>query len=257
MLSFRQTNIAARASTNLHELREIRAEARTLPMSKSIFEEVLGATFEQLHPKVQERFGFSSESHKRAIGRGVMDRVWHGPFYTLPFLMVGTWRRIMFPEQGENVPFTIENWAYIDTFGRETITWLRSFELGRGRRFDAYMVRDQNRNIIVDYLGTHQHLAVDIHLSVAANGGLRLESGEQRFYEGGLGFKFPMLFSGTASVCEWFDDETGNYRIEVTVRNRVWGPLFGYSGSFEVAWMDVETDSPPEDVKPVREEVRY
>lgn len=226
-------------------------------MRKSIYQEVLGADFNRLHPKVQERFGFHSGDLKAAIGRGTMDRVWHGPFYTLPFLMVGTWRHIMFPEQGEHVPFTIENWAYQDSFGRETVTWLRTFRLGRGRRFDAYMVRDPHRNVIVDYLGTHQHLAVDIHLSVAENGGLRLESGEQRFYEGKLGFKLPMLFSGVASVCTWFDDETGKHMIEVEVRNKFWGPLFGYSGAFDVEWLDVSAGDIPERVRPLREEGRF
>jgi len=226
-------------------------------VSKSIYQQVLGADFDRLHPKVQERFGIHSKSLKGAIGRGSMDRVWHGPLYTLPFLMIGTWRHIMFPEQGQNVPFTIENWAYLDSFGRETVTWLRSFRLGRGRRFDAYMVRDPHRNLIVDYLGTHQHLAVDIHLSVAENGGLRLASGEQRFYEGRLGFKFPMLFSGVASVCEWFDDETGKHRIEVEVRNKLWGPLFGYSGAFDLEWVDLSPGQVPDRVRPLREESRH
>jgi hypothetical protein len=226
-------------------------------MSSSIYQQVLGADFERLHPRVQERFGIHSEKSKGAIGRGTMDKVWHGPPYTLPFLMIGTWRHIMFPDQGENVPFTIENWAYVDSFGRETVSWLRSFQLGRGRRFDAYMVRDPQRNLIVDYLGTHQHLAVDIHLSVPENGGLRLVSGEQRFYEARLGFKFPMFFSGVASVCEWFDDEIGKHRIQVEVRNKLWGPLFGYSGSFEVEWVDVSVTGVPKGVRPRREEPRY
>ncbi len=127
-------------------------------MSKSIYEEVLGEDFQRLHPRVQERFSFNSESHKGAIGRGVMERIWHGRWYTRPFLKVGAWRNIMFPEQGTNIPFTIENWAYLDSLGRETVTWLRSFKVGPGRRFDAYMVRDPNRNLIVDYLGLAYHL---------------------------------------------------------------------------------------------------
>jgi hypothetical protein len=40
----------------------------------------------------------------------------------------------MFPEKGENVPFTIENWAYVDTLGRETVTELRTFKLGTRAR---------------------------------------------------------------------------------------------------------------------------
>jgi hypothetical protein len=217
----------------------------------------MGAEFDRLHPKVQERFGFNSRSGKGAIGRGVMDRVWHGPPFTLPFLKVGTWRHIMFPEQGSDIPFTIENWAYQDALGRETVTWLRSFKVGRERRFDAYMVRDPHRNLIIDYLGTHQHLAVDIHLEVAENGGLELISGEQRFYEGPIGFKFPMLMSGYATVCEWFDDSIGQHRIEVEVHNKVWGPLFGYSGRFDVEWVAVGPNQLPAGIRPIREEARY
>jgi hypothetical protein len=69
-------------------------------------------------------------------------------------------------------------------------------ESRRARRFDAYMVYSDSRRRIVDYLGSHEHLAVDIDLSVDEAGGLRLRSGAQRFYEGVIGFSFPMLFSG-------------------------------------------------------------
>lgn len=226
-------------------------------MSQSIYATVLGEDFQRLHPKIQERFGFDSKSGKRAIGRGIMDRVWHGRIYTIPFLMVGTWRNIMFPEQGENVPFTIENWAFVDKLGRETVTELRTFNLGRERRFDAYMVRDPVRNKVVDYLGTHQHLAVDLQLSVADNGGLRIESGEQRFYEGPIAFKFPMFFSGKAHVYVWFDDSIGRYRIEVEVKNKIWGTLFGFIGTFDVEWEEVDPANIPKAIMPKREESRY
>lgn len=220
----------------------------------SIYQTVLGADFAKLHPQIQKRFGFGSADGVAAIGRGVMERVWHGRFYTLPFLHLGTWRRIMFPEYGRNIPFTIENYAYVDGFGRETVTWLRTFQTRRPRRFDAYMIHSAARGRIVDYLGTHQHLAVDIDLSVDPRGGLRLRSGEQRFYEGFVAFRFPMMLSGVADVCEWFDDAIGKFRIDVSVTNRRWGPLFGYSGAFDVEW--VETRDVPDHAKPRREERR-
>src|SRR5262245_61154801 len=78
------------------------------------------------------------------------------------------------------VPFTIENYAYRDSFGRETVTWVRTFKVRQERRFDATMIFSEQRGRIV-YLGSHQHLAVDIDLTVDANGGLRLRSGAQRF----------------------------------------------------------------------------
>ena len=165
----------------------------------SIYQRALGSDFSRLHPEIQRRFGFSSSDGLACIGRGVMDEIWKGRFYTIPFLYVGTWRRIMFPETGRNIPFTIENYAFVDEFGRETVSWIRTFESRRTRRFDAYMVYSDARSRIVDYLGSHEHLAVDIDLSVDEAGGLRLRSGAQRFYEGLIGFRFPMLFSGV----EW------------------------------------------------------
>ena len=221
----------------------------------SIYQRALGSDFNRLHPRIQERFGITSAGGPAAIGKGTMENVWHGPFYTLPFLYIGTWRNIMFPERGQNIPFTIENWAYRDSFGRETVTWLRTFSTGRGRRFDAYMIYSEQRRRIVDYLGTRQHLAVDLELSVDQNGGLRLRSGQQRFYERFLAFRFPLFFSGVADVCEWFDDTSGRFGIEVNVTNSTWGRLFGYRGAFDIEWVDAR-DGPPASVKPRREERR-
>ena len=220
----------------------------------SIYQRALGSDFERLHPEIQRRFGFSSKDKIAAIGTGVMEEVWHGPSYTLPFLYIGSWRSIMFPERGRNVPFQILNYAYIDSHGRETVTWVRKFQTKRPRRFDAYMIYSEQRRKIVDYLGTHQHLAVDIDLNVTPNGGIALRSDAQRFYEGPVGFSFPMLFSGIANVCEWYDEAARCFRIEVSVRNRTWGPLFGYKGSFHVAWQPVE--SVPQEYLPLRTEFR-
>jgi hypothetical protein len=222
----------------------------------SIYQRALGADFGRLHPQIQRRFSLTSESEIAAVGTGVMETLWHGATYTLPFLYLGSWRSIMFPEQGQMVPFTIENYAYQDPLGRETVTWVRTFQTRRSRRFDAYMIYSEQRNCIVDYLGTHQHLAVDLELKVDANGGLRLRSAGQRFYEGPIAFPFPLLFSGVADVCEWYDDAEQCFRIEVKVTNPVWGKLFGYSGRFQVEWRSRPPGLTPEDILPRRVESR-
>lgn len=223
---------------------------------RSIYEQALGSQFDRLHPRIQERFGFSSRDRVASIGTGTMDEVWHGRMYTMPFLMIGSWRRIMFPERGRNIPFTISNYAYVDEYGRETVTWIRNFATRTPRRFDAYMIFSEQRGKIVDYLGTHQHLAVDIDLAIDERGGLRLRSGAQRFYEGPIAFDFPMAFSGIAEVCEWFDDQDGRFHIEVNVRNKVWGRLFGYRGSFDVQWVSTKETGIPKEMLPLRCERR-
>lgn len=221
---------------------------------RSIYERALGSDFHRLHPQIQRRFGFNSGDHIASIGHGIMQEIWRGPLYTLPFLYVGAWRRIMFPEQGKNIPFTVQNYAFVDKFGRETVTWVRTFEMSKLRRFDAYMIYSQDRKCIVDYMGSHQHLAVDLQLWVDERGGLRLRSGSQRFYEGIIGFRFPLLFSGIADVCEWYDDAMGKFNIEVNVHNKTWGRLFGYRGTFDVEWCEA-WDVPPE-ILPLRYERR-
>ena len=222
----------------------------------SIYRLALGPDFDRLHPQIQRRFGFDSHDGVASVGSGTMSEIWRGGPWTLPFLYVGTWRRIMFPEVGRDIPFTIENYAFVDDLGRETVSWIRTFHSTKDRRFDAYMVYSERRRRIVDYLGSHEHLAVDLEISVDAGGGIHIRSGDQRFYERLLGFRFPLLFSGVADVHEWFDDDAGRFGISVDVRNRVWGRLFGYRGIFDVEWRDVEPGWIPPHAAPIRQESR-
>jgi Domain of unknown function (DUF4166) len=227
-------------------------------MPISIYQQQLGADFSRLHPQIQERLTLHSSIPRAFVGEGTMERVWHGPFYTLPFLWIGLRRRIMFPETGVNIPFRIENYAYCDALGRETVTWIRRFAFPGGptRCFDATMILSAARGRIVDYLGTHQHLAVDIELGVSARGGLLLRSSGQRFYEGPLAFRFPGFMSGLASVEEWFDDVTDQFRIQVEVTNPRFGRLFGYNGAFRGRWVDLLEGQIPTYALPRRTEAR-
>ena len=222
----------------------------------SIFRQALGADFDRLHPELQRRFGVGVASGYSCVGRGVMHEVRRGPWWTLPFLALGTFRNIMFPESGRNIPFQIDNYVYVDSHGRETVTFVRTMHIRRGRRrrFDATMIYSPTQNKIVDYLGTHQHLAVDLDLSVTEDGGLRLKSGAQRFHEGPVTFRFPMLLSGVAHLTEHFDDDRGVFVIDLEVRNRLLGFLFGYRGEFTCTYL--KGAEVPTTVKPYREEIR-
>ncbi|MFK4761328.1 DUF4166 domain-containing protein [Microbacterium sp. ZW T5_45] len=223
---------------------------------EGVFRRAMGADFDRLHPKMQERFGVGVAAGYGCVGRGMMSEVRRGPWWTLPFLMFGTLRNILFPDKGRGIPFQIDNYAYIDGIGRETVTFVRTMQISRlrRRRFDATMVYSDARGRVVDYLGTHQHLAVDLDLAVTDAGGLRLTSGAQRFYEGPLAFRFPMLLSGRAHLTEHYDDERECYVIDLEVRNDVLGFLFGYRGTFTCELVP-GTDAPAT-AKPYREEAR-
>ena len=158
-----------------------------------------------------------------------------------------------YPDVGADVPFRIENFPYRDPLDRETVTFVREYYIrGRQRRFDATMILVGDR--IVDYLGTHQHLVVDLDLTVDDEGALILTSDAQRFYEGLIAFRFPMLFSGRARVRERFDERDGRFHIDMQVHNEHFGFLFGYRGSFTCDWIP-STDAPNR-LKPRRHETR-
>jgi hypothetical protein len=223
----------------------------------SIYQRALGSDFDRLHPEIQRRFSLSSADGTACVGVGVMDRMWHGKPYVKPFLALGAARHILVPERGDGIPFTIENYAYLDSFGRETITFNRTFQVSatRRRRFDATMIYSERRRQLVDYLGTHQHLASDLDLRVDHRGGLCMRSGAHRFREGPLDVRVPEMITGDALAREWFDEDTGRFRIDVRVVNKWFGPLFGYHGSFTVRYLDTESGVPAS-VKPLREEGR-
>ncbi|MEU7279484.1 DUF4166 domain-containing protein [Streptomyces sp. NPDC045431] len=223
----------------------------------SIFARAMGADFDRLHPQLRRRFSVGLDSGEACTGHGVMDRIWHGRAFVKPFLALGGTRNILIPRTGRDIPFTIENVPYTDSHGRETVTFVRTFALPGGpRRFDATMVYSGERDCVLDYLGTHQHLASDLRFTAEPDGSLLIRSGEHRFREGAVDVRVPELISGDAEVRESYDDATGRFRIRVRVVNRRFGPLFGYEGSFTAAYTDVRSHGVRAGLRPVREEIR-
>lgn len=181
-----------------------------------------------------------------------MNRVWNAGLIVRPFLALGSRRNILATDTGRDVPFRIENYPYADSYGRETVTFVRTFPRSR---FDATMIYDEERGEIVDYLGTHQHLAVPLALSVDDRGGLIIRSGPQRLL-GPLVLPVPAAATGTAVVTEHYDDQAERFRVAVTVANPLLGRIFGYWGSFTVSYVNVAEHGVPATVRPRREEAR-
>ncbi|NJP95172.1 DUF4166 domain-containing protein [Nonomuraea sp. FMUSA5-5] len=219
----------------------------------SIFQRALGPDFDRLHPQLQRRFGVGLDSGEACVGQGVMDRVWNAGPAVRPFLSLGSLRNILVTDTGRDVPFRIENYPYADSYGRETVTFVRTFPRSR---FDATMIYDPAGARVVDYLGTHQHLATPLTLSVDDRGGLAIRSGPLRLLEGPLAVRVPAAATGTALVTEQYDDRAGRFRIAVTVSNPLLGRIFGYWGSFTVSYVDVASHGVPASVRPRREVAR-
>ncbi|MFF7972295.1 DUF4166 domain-containing protein [Streptomyces sp. NPDC007905] len=229
----------------------------TTTPARSMFRTVMGDDFDRLHPQLRRRFSVGLASGETCTGRGVMHRIWHGPAFVKPFLALGATRNVLVPRSGRDIPFVIENVPYTDSFGRETVSFVRTFDLpGRARRFDAQMVLSPKGDRILDYLGTHQHLACELRFAAEPDGSLLIRSGECRFREGPVDVRVPELIGATAEVRESYDDGAGRFRVRVRVVNRYFGPLFGYEGSFTASYTSVGSCGVRPGLRPVREEAR-
>lgn len=194
----------------------------------SIYQQVMGKEFNRLHPMLQKRYESSSFQ-----ANGVMKRIQGGPAFLYPFFWFGIRWKLLFPEHGVNIPFTITNTARIGTNGEQQVHWERIFYFNRKKRyFNALMSLDKERSIIKDYLGEPQLVYSDLALTATHEGALHIVSGSQRLVLGKLEIPLPKLFQGLATVTENYIVERRVFHIHVTVNNPLIGTVFAYEGEF-------------------------
>ena len=200
----------------------------------SVFQRALGSAYEDLHPAIRERYAPTSEDGIRCVGRGTMRRIRRNRL-ALPVLWAGTRRNLLFPETGTDVPFEVRTTPFEED-GVETVAYVRAFDVGPGRRFDAYMHYDADRECVVDALGTHRTLHTELFPSVTPSGALHVETGEQWVRVGGRHVPVPLPFRADVDVLERFDDDSETFEIEVDVSNPIVGRVFAYDGQFTVEY---------------------
>lgn len=197
----------------------------------SIYKKVLGNEFDALHPMLQKRYDISAKKSFQAYG--VMKTIKGGPKWLYPFFLLGVKWKLLFPEHGQSIPFSIVNTAQIGKNGEEQIHWERIFYFeGKKRFFNALMSLDHERLVIKDYLGEPSRVYSDLSFHVSQNGEVRIESQDQRLVLGSLEIPVPKFLQGLATVTEAYIEERKVFSIKVTVRNPLIGLLFAYEGEF-------------------------
>ncbi len=201
---------------------------------QSIYQGALGQDFARLHPKMQWRCGLAPGDEVCQVGRGTMEEI-RRAWWARPVLAAVAGFRILCPEGGQHVPFTITGHAYLDRFGRSTVAATRRFQFrGRYRLSDSTTVFSAPKGCLVDYLGTRQNLASELFATVDADGGLCLIGGVARLHLGRAAVKLPSALAGNARVREWWDEPRQRFGIDVQVRSRL-GEVLAYRGFFDVA----------------------
>ncbi|WP_077213528.1 DUF4166 domain-containing protein [Bacillus dakarensis] len=197
----------------------------------SIYKQILREDFYKLHPMLQKRYEFPNESPFKATG--VMKRIQGGPRYLYALFLMGVKCKLLFPEQGEDIPFSIINTPYKGKNGETQIHWERTFYFGKKRRyFNALMSLDRERKIVKDYLGEPPVFYSDLSFRVTSEGTIEINSRKQRLVLGNLEIPLPKWFQGLAFVTEKYCEHSKTFQISVQVKNPIFGTIFAYEGEF-------------------------
>jgi hypothetical protein len=212
-----------------------------------VYEHALGEDAAALHPKVRERYGIASDDGVACIGRGEMD-ITHGALF-LPVLAAMPAENLLFPETGEDVPFTVTTVGHRLPAGHEALTTRRAFEFGdRTRTFDSLTVWDADRGRLFDFLGTHGLVASELHPRVE-DGALVVEGGKQWARPGGRYVPLPGALAAEVTVRDRYDADAGCFHVDASVHNGLAGELVTYRGEFTQEFR--EMDPVPADLRPV------
>lgn len=222
----------------------------------SAYRRQMGPDYEKLHPEIQKRFDFSTTNNIAFIGKGTMDNIWNGNKLAVFILKLLSKSNILFPRIGQNIEYEIHNYPYLDKFGREVHSMNRVFYFpDEEQRFDGTATYSEAKQHIVEYLGLDHKMVFEMGLS-AENGAIRFTSGRQFGFFAGLKLPVPRLVRGNIELLEWFDDTDQKFYLDLKVKSKLFGPLFGFTGWFDAEYVDFSGKTIPNQFKPTREEKR-
>ena len=212
-----------------------------------VYEHALGDSASDLHPAVRERYGIGPDDPTVCVGRGTMD-ITRGTL-ALPALYAMTRQNMLFPESGEDVPFTVTTAGYRTDTGHEVLTTHREFEFpNKRRRFDSLTVWDAANERLLDFLGTGARIASELHPRVEG-GALVVEGGRQWLRVGARYVPLPGPLGVRVVVSDRYDDDDEQYHVNAVVESPLAGHILGYSGTFTQELREV--DDVPDDLQPM------
>lgn len=197
----------------------------------TIYQTLLGEDFTRLHPMLQKRYMLPVNQPFYATG--VMHKIESGAKWLRPFYAIATKTKFLFPESGNDIPFSLGNTCRVLPSGELEVLWERTFHFSKTtRHFDARMTIDPVRKIVKDYLGSPALFYSDLHFAVTGEGKLVIRSGVQRFVVSKLECSIPKILEGRVIVEEGFDDKRNVFTIHVSIYNPIIGRLMMYAGEF-------------------------
>lgn len=190
---------------------------------QSVYQRVLGDDFTTLAPELRAYF---ARPPAGTVGRGV------GVFevagsrirWLRPVFAWLAWRRVLFPELGNDVPFTVTN-----TPDGDVLRAVREFRFPGVTRFSVDELRVVDGRIH-DFVGRRRGLEVRFGIRVE-DGALRMTSDRVWLRVLGLRIPLPGALSARVDLTERWDGDAQH--VDVRLDNPVLGRVFEYRGRFE------------------------
>lgn len=194
-----------------------------------IYERLLGDAFHQLHPKLQHRYALPL--NEPFYAEGVMHKIEQGIPLFQPFFHVTAHIEFLFPEAGDNIPFTLKNTYLINEQGEHLITFERMFYFAHTTRsFYSAMKIDLENNRALDTFGKPALIAAELGFKVTKDGSLITKSGTQKLLPALI--PLPATLSTRGQSIDGYDEDKQQFTIEVTNYNPVVGRIVNYLGRY-------------------------
>lgn len=199
---------------------------------KSIYEQLIGEDFNQLHPKIQARY--SKPPGTPFVAEGVMHQIMTGAKWMSPLYKAASRFQFLLPEGGENIPFKIRSVLEVLPNGEAVERWERAFYFqDKTHHFKSFMTVDHTHTIAKDHFGDPNLANSELHFSVTKEGRLIIRTGAQYMAIGNVNIPLPRNMQGIGLVEEGYDDVKGTHTIHLSIHNPIFGQLMAYSGEFK------------------------
>ncbi len=195
-------------------------------MQESVYQRVLGARMSELDPSLRTYFSLPPDGHVGS-GSGVYDTAGSRRRWLLPLWTWLGWRRVLFPEFGHGIPFTVVNTP--DAAG--SLGAVRTFAFARRTRVmvDRMTVVDGRLH---DRLGRRGGLEVELLLELD-EGSLRMTSRRQWLHLGPVRVRMPALVRVDLTESA----HPAGQHVDVRMTAPVLGEVFRYAGTFTYGYV--------------------